>query len=325
MSDNELPEDALYGCLPEWPKFGNPETPNKVQPDISFLRKVHTSGDLMMPDGKKIRFWGFEDDRSGRTWPSPLMRMRQDQIVHVTLKSSTNVHTIHHHGIEPDAQNDGAGHTSFEVSGSYTYQFQPHQAGTFFYHCHVNTVLHVQMGMFGPLIVDPPDGPGKAFVGGPTYDVEAIWAPTGIDPRWHTLSHHDGVCGDDVGLNDFNPKYFLINGAPHPKSLTAKDVAVTARVGQTILVRYINAGYFPQRVTFGGLEAEVVASDGHPFRDANRQFTSFKKKAQDSSAAERYDFLLRPTKTGVYTAEVKFFHWIHGNQIGVARTRITVT
>src|SRR3954470_13936264 len=121
-----------------WPQ-DSPDTPHRVRPDIAFFRKVFNSGKLTMPDGVEIRHWGFEDERGTRTLPSPLIRVRENQVVHVELKSATGPHTIHHHGIEPDAFNDGVGNTSFDVGSRYTYQFRPTQAGTFFYHCHVNT------------------------------------------------------------------------------------------------------------------------------------------------------------------------------------------
>ena len=71
----------------------------------------------------------------------------------------------------------------------------PVPAGTYFYHCHVNTVLHVQLGMAGILLVDPvvdpafpvPAGARRSFVDGPLYDVatEAVLVPYAADPRWH--------------------------------------------------------------------------------------------------------------------------------------------
>lgn len=313
-----LPDDAGYGCRPDWPQLSNPETHGRLEPDVRFLRKVFNNGDLVMPDGETVRFWGFEDETSGPTLPSPTMRVRRGQLVHVVLRPSTSVHTIHHHGIEPDPRNDGVGHTSFEVGSEYTYQFRPSRAGTFFYHCHVNTALHVQMGMYGALIVDPPEGPGRVFEGGPRYDVERVWATSMVDPRWHEMSHGAGLCGGDAGLNRFDPKYFMINGVAHPQTRTSERVKIDARAGQTILLRLVNAGYFPQRYRFGGLPTEVVASDGVPLVDP------FAADSLLLAPAERYDCLIRPTRAGKFTIAVEFEDWIYRDVVGVVETTVTV-
>ena len=113
------------------------------------------------------------------------------------MNSSKGPHTIHHHGINPTTFNDGVGHVSFEAT-EYTYQWQPHNPGTNFYHCHVNTVLHFEMGMFGLLIVDPPEGPGF-LANGERYQVERSWVADDIDPRWHDeirgRGHEAGLAG----------------------------------------------------------------------------------------------------------------------------------
>ena len=147
------------------PKVGSPDTPGKVRPDKRFEMKVR--GDkLEMPDGEDVEFWFFEDDLADLDEPpirpSSPIRVTEGDIVHVTVKPAKRQHTIHLHGIEIDTHNDGVGHTSFEVTGSYTYQWRagaPYQppggpaptrgAGTYVYHCHVNTTLHYHMGM-GP-------------------------------------------------------------------------------------------------------------------------------------------------------------------------------
>ena len=180
--------------------------------------------------------------------------------------------------------------------------------------------------MYGALIIDPKPTPGdptgtkRAFYNGPKYDVEAIWACDEIDPAWHNKSWDAGTCGGDVGLNNLNPKYFIITGVDGANSaLTNTKVAVNMKVGQTLLVRYINAGYYPQKIDFGGLTASVVASDGRPL-PAAENMTSI-----ETCSAERYDCIIKPTTTGTRTVTVQFLHWITGAVLGTARTRINVT
>ena len=205
-------------------------------------------------------------------FPSKLMRCRQGQIVHSTLDAKKNHHTIHHHGMNSSTYNDGVGHVSFEVSEKYTYQFQPHQAGTYFYHCHKNTVLHFEYGMYGFLIVDPPvgvnppkgQGIGYLFEGGPAYDHERLWAVDDIDPRWHTLNHSAGMCGDDEGLDRFDPKYFMISGVVAPNTETDPTISVNCKVGERVLLRLLNASYSLVEMHIEGLDATIYGVDGRP-------------------------------------------------------------
>ena len=111
------------------PREGSPRTEFRKRADVSFERKFY-SRKLRFPDGREAEIWSFEDDRSGRVFPAPLIRAREGQIMHVTLKPSKSAHTIHWHGIEPDPLNDGVGHTSFEVTGSYTYQWRARTRAT---------------------------------------------------------------------------------------------------------------------------------------------------------------------------------------------------
>jgi hypothetical protein len=111
---------------------------------------------------KRINFFTIQDvDFSplavGGTYPGPIVRVPRGAIYHGQLAGKgPPPHTIHWHGIEPTPMNDGVGHCSQEI-GNYMYQWQPNFIGTYFYHCHRNTVQHFNFGLFSLLPIDPPD------------------------------------------------------------------------------------------------------------------------------------------------------------------------
>lgn len=300
-----------------------------VTPDVTFDRGIDMSIPLTMDDGNTITMWGFTDGGGGGmggggggTFPSPAMRVRQGQIVHTNLNVSMMwAHTIHHHGIEPGWESDGVGHISWDVQGNtYTYQWRPAHPGTYFYHCHTNTVLHAEMGMYGALIVDPPEGPGTLFSGGPSYDVESFWVVDEIDSRWHSLSWDAGTCGKDVGLNVLNPDYFIITGVDGTgtSAMDALPISATVQVGQKLLARYICAGYHPQQIRFGGLSGTVYVSDGRALPNP------IQVDGLRAHSGERYDIIFEPTVPGEYIIEADIIHWITGAVLGTVRTSVTV-
>ena len=345
------------------PKDSNPVTEFRGTPDRRFLREFY-SRELEFPDGSAHEMWSFEDESSGRSFPAPLLRMTEGELVHLELKSSKRVHTIHLHGMEPDPRNDGVGHTSFEITGRYTYQWRPAPgtpgdpnhgaAGSYFYHCHVNTVLHVQMGMVGPMIIDPvvhpdhpvPPGTRRPFVDGPPYDIdsELMLVPYSLDPRWHELSHAAGVSGEDVGLNRFDPKHFFVlggrlaGGQPVDQVWSAGQLRANAS-GFPTLLRVLNLNYVPTRVRFTTADsarspvpmAELIAHDGRALRDTrdpvgvsrlprdlgNKMATS----ALMFGAAERYDMLLAPPAPGEYLIHFDWFDWVDAGNRRVLATR----
>ncbi|MCU1633584.1 MAG: copper resistance protein [Micrococcaceae bacterium] len=337
------------------PHEGSPETEFPLRPNVS-VELDFFGKDLRFPDGSEHEVWSFENDTSGRQLPGPIVRMAEGDIFQATVKPKKNVHTIHWHGIEPDPRNDGVGHTSFEVNGDYTYQWRPEHpeagnpnrgsAGTYFYHCHVNTPLHVQMGMFGALVVDPrtdparptPAGSRRHSSEGPLYDIatETFLAPYSIDPRWHELNHAAGLSGDDAGLNRFEAKHFFILGGTIPArpkgdrvwAMSAMKANVTGGSKQPTLVRMVNVDYFPTRTRFLDAAgrpvqmAELIGHDGRPFwttpsptGPAVHPSTAGQPLLTSiirSGAAEKFDFLLRPPAPGQYTIAVDFIHWLTG-------------
>jgi hypothetical protein len=338
------------------------ENPDPQTPTVSHRRNLLVSHDIRLPNGEKVDLWIIEDpddSAGGRVFPSKTLRIRRNELVHVRVGSKTNTHTIHWHGIEPTPVNDGVGKHSFEISGNFVYQFQPREAGTYFYHCHKNTTLHFEMGLYGMMIIDP-DVAGAPFTdGGPgfiaafspgtnhiiPYDLEAFWVGDEFDTRWHKLGHDAfmqecrpddpvgrGTFSQDGILNDFRPDVFLITGVPTVNDDTpirAPLVSVEARVGQTILIRVLSAGYTLQRY-FLGLDAEVIGMDGDALGvpEKNSYSHPFLLPAGTPislTAAMRWDLIVRPDRRGIFPARVEYYDWVNGRLLGIARTAITVS
>lgn len=350
------------------PHEGSPETEFPLRPDVS-MELDFFSRELDFPDGAEYEVWSFENDKSGRQLPGATVRVTEGDLFHGTVKPSKRVHTVHWHGIEPDPRNDGVGHTSYEVSGHYTYQWRPDvaelgnpnrgSAGTYFYHCHVNTPLHVQMGMFGVIIIDPPADPAnpappgtrRHSTGGPFYDIatETVLGPYSIDPRWHELNHAAGLSGEDVGLNRFEPRHFYLLGgavASRPRedgvwALSSMRANVVGPNRYPTLVRMVNVDYFPTRTRFLDAAgnpvaiAELIAHDGRPFWNTpNPDGPATRPSAVGrplltsiikSGAAEKFDLLLRPPAPGRYTIAVDFLHWITSEVLATRTVTVTAS
>jgi len=309
-----------------------PATPGRVSPDVSYDRSVYMNGSMTMDDGKTVAIWGFTDTAAGQMggmnasgdFPSPPMRINVGTIVHtnLTVPMMNGIHTIHHHGIEPADHSDGVGHITWDVNGTYTYQWRPMSPGTYFYHCHTNTVLHAEMGMYGALIVDPPEGPGTLLSGGPSYDSEAFWVVDEIDSRWHTLGWTAGTCGEDVGLHLLEPDYFIITGVDGSgtSAMNLPPISGEMKVGEKLLARYICAGYHPQEIRIpAGLNAKIYISDGRALPKPQNT-TKFR-----AISGERYDMIIEPSEAGNYIVEFDIKDWITGDVWGTAKTNVVVT
>ena len=136
------------------------EIHQELYPNTLRVNLMRTQS-IKMWDGKELEFFliGNPDvpAAANGTFPAPTIRIPRGVIFHGAVYGyGHSPHTIHWHGIEPTAMNDGVGHTSMEI-GHYTYQFQPNFIGSYFYHCHRNTFQHFEFGLYGFLIIEPPD------------------------------------------------------------------------------------------------------------------------------------------------------------------------
>jgi FtsP/CotA-like multicopper oxidase with cupredoxin domain len=155
------PESALAVSQPEgWADDLALATPHDLNPDPNVLEIELDArlADIEFLPGLKTPAWTY-----GGTVPGPLIRAKVGDriIVHFTnhLPEGTS---IHWHGMRVPNEMDGVpGVTQDPVmpEESFRYEFVARDAGTFWYHPHINSAAQVGWGMYGPIVVEDPDEP----------------------------------------------------------------------------------------------------------------------------------------------------------------------
>jgi|GEM_PF-1525763 len=289
---------------------------------------------VTMADGKKILVWGLVEAASGMGFngrtvtPGPVLEMVEGQPVAVTL-TAMMPHTMHWHGLDVPTAVDGDPDTSGWVGmmpaervdptkglgSSFTYRFTAPPAGTYFYHCHVDTVVHMEMGMMGCVVVRPPGALSQVFTNGPVFQKEYIWQLHTMDSTWHKPGH---VVSDATNYR-YHPDYFMINGMDGTSLMSDASTAVTAMVGEKVLIRLVNFGYLAAEVWLGGQSFLVASSDGRPLRQEWRTDKLL------MSAGERYDIVLDATVAVSVSPEVRYYNASVSKVLGKAMTSLIIT
>ncbi|MGC6434496.1 MAG: multicopper oxidase domain-containing protein [Crocinitomicaceae bacterium] len=230
---------------------------------------MDTEPQYQLLDGSHIQLMGFTEKLSTPlSLPSPTIRVTEGDTVEIELwnMSQAAPHTIHLHGLDVDQFNDGVPALSWVVehdSKGYYNFIAPHP-GTYLYHCHVISPIHVQAGMYGLFIVESKEV-GKTWQDGYKYDKEIEWLTSELDIDWHTdsmINHSYNEIGHKNLIPDYEPEYFLLNGSALsldsvnsiPIGSDSKTYLHLANIGN-----YINKISFPEQV-----KAELISSDGRP-------------------------------------------------------------
>jgi FtsP/CotA-like multicopper oxidase with cupredoxin domain len=99
----------------------------------------------------------------GDGFPSPVLRVRQGESLRVRLINRlASPTTIHWHGVRlPNAMDGVPTLTQAPVApgGEFVYEFTPPDAGTFWYHPHYDSLVQLNHGLAGALIVEERDPP----------------------------------------------------------------------------------------------------------------------------------------------------------------------
>lgn len=228
--------------------------------------------------GKSIEAWGFN-----KQVPGPELRAKAGDTVIVKLTNNLSEKTlIHWHGIRLAAGMDGTDAVQKPIlpGETFEYRFDVPDAGTFWYHSHVNETVQMEKGMYGALIVEDTtdeiitDAERVFIIDDMKLDSEGAFTK----PRWfipRVVERHDGRQGNTL----------LINGKENP--------TIQMYAGQRERWRFINASsarYFD--LNLAGKEFSIVGTDGGLLESPRPV------RSQLITPGERFDIIVGPFEEG---------------------------
>ena len=284
--------DVVIGAKNPLQELEYKVVPAEAGPVKEFHLTVRDVGFEIFPD-KSIMGWGF----NGQV-PGPTIRVTEGDRIRIIVKNETNDgdHSLHVHGQSKPLTMDGVpyvGQKPIKKGESYAYEFSVTNIGTSWYHCHVDSAHHVDMGMYGAFIVEPKKEKLE-------YDREYIMI---LDewPTAHVHVHQDpapieghaehGVMtmhgdspplhehkSDKVVKRDWYPETyqphqdvydgFTINGRSFPFT-----EPIIVKKGEKVRIRFINAGYMEHFMHTHSHKFIVVARDGSYVNEPQKRDT----------------------------------------------------
>lgn len=217
------PIRAILTSPPHVPPPTNRTVPAKVIVELEVVEK-----EMQISEGVSYMFWTF-----GGTVPGSFIRVRQGDTVEFHLKnhpSSKMPHNIDLHGVTGPG---GGAASSFTAPGHASqFTFKALNEGIYVYHCATAPVgMHVANGMYGLILVEPPQGLPK------------------VDHEYYVMQGDFYTAGKyrEKGLQAFDmekaiderPTYVLFNGA---EGALTGDKAIPAKTGETVRLYVGNGG-----------------------------------------------------------------------------------
>ena len=140
---------AMVALSPAFPSFAT--TPKSLV--------TQSAGVQIVPDAyPETRVWRYALNGQTGSGTGPVIRARQGDRLSLRLENGlADPTTIHWHGIRIENGMDGVpGVTQPPVGpgGRFDYSFDLPDAGTYWYHSHVDSVAQIARGLHGPLIID---------------------------------------------------------------------------------------------------------------------------------------------------------------------------
>jgi FtsP/CotA-like multicopper oxidase with cupredoxin domain len=215
------------------------------------------------------------------SWPGPLLRVVEgDRVRAIFTNRLTETTGVHFHGQSLPNAMDGVPHVTqdpIQPGGTFTYEFAAKPAGSHMYHSHHNATDQVGRGLLGAFIVDPKD---------PAQRPDRLY----------------GVSQDIVWISNDALGGFTINGRGFPAT-----APIVAKLGEKILIRFMNEGVMMHPWHLHGMPMRVVARDGYPLGTA-----AFTCDTLGVNPGERWDVVIDCDNPGVWAFHCHILTHVEG-------------
>ncbi len=238
---------------------GNLPAPSRVENGVRIFELTMDEFDWETTPGNFEKARGYNN-----MIPGPIIRATEGEAVRIIVKNNLEESSsVHWHGILLNNKMDGVPFVTqppIKPGETFTYEFTLRNSGTHMYHSHHNAMEQTNRGLLGAFIVDPKDPASY-----PAHDAEYV------------MVINDLLLG------------FTING----KGFPATEL-VSAKLGQKLLIRYMNEGEMVHPMHLHGMAQKVVAIDGYLL--ANPYLCDTVSVAPGN----RYDVIVDCTEAGLW-------------------------
>lgn len=227
----------LVGC-----QSGLAKSPGPIEYDL-----VAAPAPLALLPGKSTAGLAYNGG-----FPAPVLRGKQGQPMRIRLHNQLQEPTtIHWHGLRIPISMDGVPGPSqqpVQPGETFTYTFTPPDAGTFWYHPHMNSIEQLGRGLTGGMIIEEATAPD--------FDQDLLL----LIRNWQLNA--DGSFGP-LSIKRYAARQgtpgqtFTVNGS------TQAEFRIPA--GSSVRLRLLNAdNTWHYELALEGAEAQLLALDAHP-------------------------------------------------------------
>ena len=332
LAQGEIPDKVFAATdgwihLPTTPAIP-PFHPDNLAPDPIFTTYVFGFRDVTGQSETQILNQKMKAQHS-----APMFWLREGEEFKLQLRNLglqmrpdlTDAHTVHFHGFKnaiPFFDGEPSSSVSVPMNRAFTYVYRPHDAGTYMFHCHVEDVEHVHMGMNGLVYVRPAQDGNTSFYPSGKYVYNDGDGVTGFDREFglhlsevwaesHWADSHIQL----PEWSDYKPDFSLINGRVYPDTLAPNGMGfdangdliapsgsphlqyqpisslITCNAGERVLLRFSNLGFMQASMTLDGILMHVVGKDATLLRGGDGTDLTYYTNTITIGAGESFDVI----------------------------------